>query len=558
MENDYCVFSSWQELPDFYFQGYCFVGADFVFGPGGAKKFLSAGGVLGSGEDGCYLLFRRHADQITIGSDFSGHMRLFYFSDGENWAVSNSLIQLAEHLKANGIRLHIQRHHLAAWFTRNVNFKQLLCEETVLKEIRFLPSDMEIVISGKRLELRPRRLPLIDTYDTALQSYLTLWRDRTATVLQSGVAAVSTDVSGGLDTRAVVGFLKVAGEEAVQAHDPKIRYVTTSGPNFERDEEVANLVADSLEWQLEPQNRFSKPYLRSPQQLLDLWRNRSLGQYATIRFSDALLDPRKIVCGGEAGEGLRGIYDQADIDSYLDFQKGFYGSYMYGDKARWAQDVKTSIRALEDRTAYYQQPLLGYFRQYRSRCHGGMRPRNNVAILPLTGQAAYQCTAALSNAAVRSGQVLYDTMYNLHPELIDIPFDDEKKAATAENRANLTKVALRPSVGGRFFVSETDIPAEPEGSGSRHKEVYRHFVDYLQDTVANIPKNTVPQGYISAVIDRLHARGEGDLTVMPNDTIPAHNLALFGDLIKLAEWPESSGLTNLKELVGYWKRCRKT
>jgi len=557
MNGDYCVFSSWQDLPDFHFQGYCFVGSDFVFGPGGAEQFLADGGDLRCGEDGCYLLFKRQGDLITIGSDFSGHMRLFYFSDGENWAVSNSFIQLAHHLKDHGVRLNIQKAHLAAWFTRSGNFKQLLCEETAIKEIRFLPSDMEVNISGGNFALRTHTLPLASSYASALHTYLTGWRNRTATILQSDVCSVSVDVSGGLDTRTAIGFLNVSHEDTVRACDPDTTYVTTSGLYFEKDEEVSQLVANSLGCQLERQVRLSDVFFDTPERVFNIWRDRNLGQYATVRFSDGRLDPRKIAICGEAGEVLRGIYDQTSIESYLKRQKRSYGTYMQGNEIQWAESVRVSMEALKERTEYYQDPLLGYFRQYRSRCHGGNRPRSTVAVLPLTGEAAYRCTAALKNEAVRAGQLQYDTMYNLHSELIDLPFDEDKKAPSAEVRANLTRVELSEAVGGRFYVSQSDMPADVQGSGSGLRDVHRYFSDYLDSMIADIPKNVISQEHIDEAVYKFRARGEGDMTMLPNDTIPAHNLALFGELMQVADWPESRGLTRVKERFQHWTRRKK-
>lgn len=553
--NDSIVFSSWQDLPEFHFQGYCFVGTDFVFGPGGATKFIAEGGQLNCGEDGYYLLLKREGDRIRIGGDFSGSMRIFYFSDGKNWAASNSFIALAEHLKSNGVTLHIERAHLAAFFTRNGNFKQLLSEETVLKEIRFLPADMDVLIEDGNMSFETRPLPLASDYAGALQAYLTLWRNRIATVLSAQNVSISTDVSGGMDTRTVVGFLKVADE--LPDLEPDIRYVTTSGLNFEKDEEVAHKVAESFGWTLDKLSRKPGRFGKSAEHIFKNWRGTSLGQYATIRFADGIHNPQKLVIAGEAGEILRGSYKDADIDSYLKRQKRFYGTYMLADKERWARSVKTTMEKLKKRTEYYQDPVFGYYRQYRARCHGGARSRNVVTIMPLGGKAAYQCTAALDYPTIRSKQVHYDIMYNLHPELMEIPYDEDSKAPTPENIAKLTKVDLGPVVPGQFFVSQGDVPQEEQGQGPNRAEMYGYFADYLDKMIARIPKHIVPEYYIENALKRFRARGDGDLKMMPNDTIPAHNLALFGELMDLAEWPRARGLAKLRERLGFLALSRK-
>ncbi|MES0824165.1 hypothetical protein [Ruegeria sp. SCP11] len=215
------------------------------------------------------------------------------------------------------------------------------------------------------------------------------------------------------------------------------------------------------------------------------------------------------------------------------------------------------MEALKARTEYYQDPLLGYIRQYRSRCHGGNRPRSVVAVLPLTGESAFQCTAALDKEAVRAGQLQFDIMYNLHSDLIDLPFDVESKAPTSAVRANLTRVDLPPATGGRFYISQADMPGKPEGPGASLQDVHSYFLEYLDDMIDGIPSGVIPKSYVEDAVRKFKARGEGDMTMMPNDTIPVHNIALFGELMQLVDWHEGRGLSAMKERFVYWKRSRK-
>lgn len=156
---------------------------------------------------------------------------------------------------------------------------------------------MEINISNRSFGLCTRQLPLVEKYSTALNSYLTRWRDRTATILQSNNCSVGADVSGGLDTRTVVGFLKVAGEDSLRGQSPKVDYKTTSGLNFEKDEEISQIVADSLGLKLNRLKRSAGRFSNAAEQVFNTWRDRNLGQYATMRFADGILDPQKLCFG---------------------------------------------------------------------------------------------------------------------------------------------------------------------------------------------------------------------------------------------------------------------
>ncbi len=234
MHENICVFSSWKNLPEFYFHGYCFVENDLIFGLDGANSFMSNGGELTTGEDGCNVIVRRVEGVTHIGSDFYGLDRLFYFSDGDEWAVSNSLLGLAQHLIDNGKLLQTNVNQLAAWFSNDNNFKQLLCEKTVFKEINLLPADQDIQIHQGRLRRVTRTFPLFNCYNEALSSYLHQWNNRIATILEANFQSIEVDVSGGLDTRTVVGFLTGANKENGGQEKSNLIFGTKTGKKFLR------------------------------------------------------------------------------------------------------------------------------------------------------------------------------------------------------------------------------------------------------------------------------------------------------------------------------------
>ena len=73
------LFSSFSDLPDLYFSGYCFVGGDYIFGQKGMESFCShKGQAIPPGEDGCYISVRRVNNYHDIGVDYSGHKKLFF------------------------------------------------------------------------------------------------------------------------------------------------------------------------------------------------------------------------------------------------------------------------------------------------------------------------------------------------------------------------------------------------------------------------------------------------------------------------------------------------
>ncbi len=534
-----------------------------IFGIDGATEFVASGGRLEAGEDGCYIILKQVGNEITIGSDFCGHDRLFYFFDGTNWAVSNSFICLAEHLVENGVALRVDINHLAAWFSKNANFKQLLCEKTAVTEIKFLPADQEIVIQRGSLSSVTRSLPLVATYDEALSSYLSLWRNRTATVLGIDRAFVSVDVSGGLDTRTSIGFLSGAKKAEAGHVSSEVKFRTSVGEGFEQDEIISRTVAASLGVALVEPEEVKEGQRLTAEQSIEQWRAASLGQYAPVRLPENTMNPALINIRGSGGEIMRGVYKEGDCQKYLDNQQKKYGTHLKGNRKEWRNDVESSISGLASRSSPYQSPLLGYFRQYRSRCHAGTAARQGFSVFPLVGKSVYQCTAAMGDSAVVSRQLHFDIMYNLHPEFLELPFDEEKKSPSARNLESLVSVSLTDVRAGNFFVARAELDRgrnEVLADNTVFDNLYAGFLSYLKDRIDGIPRNIVSDGYIRDAVATMQEKASGDRRVKPNETRSAHNLALLGELARLTDLSRHNGWNlrfNGSDLAGRVKKLSR-
>jgi hypothetical protein len=51
------------------------------------------------------------------------------------------------------------------------------------------------------------------------------------------------------------------------------------------------------------------------------------------------------------------------------------------------------------------------------------RPQYAATLLPLASGLLENCTAVAGDRGFRTGQMLYDIIFNLNPELLGIPFD---------------------------------------------------------------------------------------------------------------------------------------
>ncbi len=543
MHENICVFSSWKNLPEFYFHGYCFVENDLIFGLDGANSFMSNGGELTTGEDGCNVIVRRVEGVTHIGSDFYGLDRLFYFSDGDEWAVSNSLLGLAQHLIDNGKLLQTNVNQLAAWFSNDNNFKQLLCEKTVFKEINLLPADQDIQIHQGRLRRVTRTFPLFNCYNEALSSYLHQWNNRIATILEANFQSIEVDVSGGLDTRTVVGFLTGANKENGGQEKSNLIFGTKTGKKFLKDAQVAREVAAALNAELGSNACEDTGFKYSAEQSIQRWRMLSLGQYSPLRFPREFLNPAKISVRGSGGEAMRGKYTQKSCQEYLDVELPFYGKHLCGNNKVWRSEIEETLKSLNTRSQAYQPVLLGYFRQYRSRIHAGTAARNKFSAFPLVGKSVFQCTAALGAKAVASRQLHFDVMHNLNPDLLHVPFDEAEKSPSADNLASLTSVDPFEAKSGVYYVGNPEMNVGAKNQlGQRNEtsesELFSAFLGYLEERVKEVPKNFVKEKYLRSAIESVAIHASGEANVSAKDMKPGHNVALLAELAQITDLNE--------------------
>ncbi len=81
-------------------------------------------------------------------------------------------------------------------------------------------------------------------------------------------------------------------------------------------------------------------------------------------------------------------------------------------------------------------PMVLHFREYRDRMHGGRNPQYMTLFNPLGSKILDEVSEVSGSRRFKVGQVNYDIMSNLLPEILEIPFDSDLKALTEEKTAH--------------------------------------------------------------------------------------------------------------------------
>ena len=427
---------------DSFFQGYCFHGADYIYGEEGVEKFEAATGrKVTAGLDGCYALARRDGDSTIFSNDYAGYKALFYYHDGGKWAVSNSLAEIIDFLRASRIRITPNYAQLAAILSEGSASSQLFSFQTVVQNVRLVPRATNLVVTPEKAWLD--RWPAVEKkeYTTSLSHHLDLWAGRFETLILDDRLGLTTDVTGGVDSRTNFGLLALAKKRlGGEGNTPRLNCGST--PTNGEDLEVALKLGERFGLDINDERRFAR-YNLTPEESYQSFRNLNTGVSYTLYPPVEGPHPYKISIGGGGGEIHRKFYEghikSKDVDRFiLSYSSRLKYPWLGGEFAKNGRD------ALSYATLPGMDPLRVHYREFRHRFHVGRAPRYGVSFTPLDSVSADLTQSQAGQNRLDDGQFNYDVLVSLDPELIEMPFDKPSKAPSANVRSRLTRVEVSP------------------------------------------------------------------------------------------------------------------
>ena len=433
-----------------HFEGYAFVGADYVNGQAGLSAYRRhTGRSVPPGEDGCYVVARQVGRSIEVGTDANGLGRLFIYRSGAAWAISSSYSGLIDHLRSEGWPLTVTPARLRPFAIRHAFTMQLTTFQTAFDEVHLLPIGTTIIIRRRRLEIRQAATPPVPDYQDALQEYLSVWRRRTQTLLSDERITFTADLSGGADSRTVFAFLVDSGLFNTQEE----RISLLSGVNQKADLAVATSIA--AHYGMTVNGPAAPPRtLISGERAYAHWREHSLGVYSPVYVSATFQNPFEVHAHGGGGETGRQYYDASDPAELLD---QFQGKMPPSDFELWRDEVC----ATRDQLVEYAPnlvPSIHHYMQFRNRFHFGHIPKARPMFTPLNSKFALRALSALPLDQRRRFRL--DVMESLAPGLKDHPYDDPRKAPTDDELEHLT--ISRPGLAGpagHVYADATVVPS---------------------------------------------------------------------------------------------------
>lgn len=495
------LFSSSTGLPDQFLQGYVFDDADYVFGSGADDLHAATGRRIAPGGDGCYVTVSRLGDGHVVGVDGSGLKKIFYYSDGPTWCFSNSLTRLAEHLTAHGVRLSVSFPQLMGVKVRHGITAQQSTYQTFFNEVRLLPTRNFLHVDAAGLHVRTLPRPEPVDYPTALRGYLTSWTRRCATLLSTAGTQLTSDLTGGVDSRSIFALLHRT-TELLDEPVSRVRFRSSTGEHWAGDLVAAGRIAHRYGFRLNPpetvtsflgRTKETGRKLTGPERYTG-WRDLCLGNYLSIYFPGRALDPWSPRFHGGGGGNHRPFYSPGEPEAFLAQFDNVKPTYL---RAAWQAAMREcfdTLRADEPTV----DPMVVHYREFRNRFHAGRDPQYGVVLAPLSSNPIKALSHHPDKVATR--QIYFDVMESLLPGLLDLPYDDPKKAPSAQNHRDLTVVDVRLGEPGRVWIGADAAEAAPDGAGTSPFELLAEdlersvrplVVDFLGEKVVTTAREVV-------------------------------------------------------------------
>jgi len=433
--NEQCfLFASNKVNPQNFFQGYCFVGSDYISGSEGQKKYFNrTGKTINSGEDGCYVYVERINNDYFFSTDFLGYKKVFYFWIHNIWVVSNSIHLIANYLKKNKVRLKANLSQLSTiGIHKGSFFNQLYSINTFIEGIKLLPPGCTLKISRSEYSIeRNKRLNTFSTYEQGLSLFIDTWISRLRGLLDSNIHIIS-DLTGGADSRAVYTLVKKAKDLSMNGSEyPMLSCGSSKGNTL--DLEIAKNIAEKYEYPINVRKKYIENKY-SGQESYESWKALCLGVYHPIYFPPHGPQNDTVSLGGSGAGNHRRVYNHENIEEFV-------SSHVSMIEPSWLSynvhsDIKTEIDRMSS-IGSKVDPIVLHFREYRDRMHGGRNPQYMTLFNPLGSKILDEVSEISGSSRFKVGQVNYDIMSNLLPEILDIPFDSDLKKLNTEREKNL-------------------------------------------------------------------------------------------------------------------------
>lgn len=372
-------------------------------------------------------------DEVLFVTDLLGFEHLYVHDGPRGWTISNRLHALVEHLRAENTarKLNVNYAAMVLW-SKHAFLRQCHAHGLAIEGLSLVPMDCYLVVSRGRIEYRKKPV-LAEVFGGVQDSYETLIEAAADQIARSISAIrssslfddVSTDLSGGRDSRVVFGALVHLGVAT------EVPTVTRDLPGT-RDLKCALRIVETYKAPFhtgDPEAPWM--FAETPEDALCQWRSYYMGMYHKMSLTPWSVRGayrRSIRLTGSSGGIYRSVWSNWLSRSLSETAPGetldalferMFPQYPTQHRRGAAEALSDCILSLPGRSAL--EKFDNHYLYFRNRMHFGMRAqRTQVSGLtwsPLVCPALLLASRKLDWEQRRTGKAVFDVQDRLAPEL---------------------------------------------------------------------------------------------------------------------------------------------
>lgn len=415
------LISSDDDNDESYFNGMAFSENSIVLSLSGLESYLKSTNSLFELVDGRFSLCWNDGEKRIFTVDRTGQDCWFYYKENGFWAVSNSLYALGERLKERG-KFRLRKAGFIFYGIKHSLGEQPYSEETSIDGVKILSKDCYITASSDflKVEKHPplRQVENQEDYCERLAHYVGVWQARLEAIISHvSPGAVRCDVSGGIDSRIVMGLT------SPERHDKKIKYSTNKA--WKDDYLIVSMLFKALGLKVN-NSEISRPREVFAEKALELYKKGNAGVYKNIYFSKFTTAYPSLHLHGAGGENVRGLSSGSAWKVVHRLKKQFKSNALYEsfrhDYLEWFE--KNDIDFKSDYST------IMHYRHFRGRFHFGRnwyRSLTNPLVTPLESSDLEVMADYLIKIGRDPKALQFDILYLCDKFLPFFPFDTENK-----------------------------------------------------------------------------------------------------------------------------------
>ena len=306
-------------------------------------------------EDGAFILVRSDGKEVVITQDYFGSWGIYYYSNKDYFALSNSFLLLAEYLSKNH-QLTLNKDYLSSYI--NVDLSSYSVYDTPIDEIKLLDrwAVVKWNLKNKRLHIKINNhnegtIPLnskegIDVLD---EWYLK-WTNIIGNLHEH--THIDADLSGGLDTRMTLTLLL---SPQIELNKINIHSNISNLHTFNEDYLIASEIAKTYSFDLNGMEINDDGTTYTTESINHHYQLIKSGFHKIPLLPKKCYTRNKFTLTGEGGECIRGYWKDKDSTSFLRIQLSRYRDLSIISKSELYPNIVNFInKQIDDIRTKYQ------------------------------------------------------------------------------------------------------------------------------------------------------------------------------------------------------------